>query len=62
MRHHKLVVALCWAFVAILAIGVVTDALVLLGLKRAWQYIFNFASLFFAIPFLLYIALRDKEL
>ena len=61
MRHHKLVVALCWALVAILAIGVVTDALVLLGLKRAWQYIFNFASIFLFIPILLYLALRDKE-
>lgn len=61
MRHHKIVAALCWVVIALLAIGIATDALVLLGLKRAWQYIFNFASIFLLIPILLYLALRDKE-
>lgn len=61
MKHNKIAAALCWAIIALLAIGVVTDALVLLGLKRAWQYIFNFASIFLFIPILLYLALRDKE-
>ena len=61
MRHHKIVAALCWVVIALLAIGIATDALVLLGLMRAWQYIFNFASIFLFIPFLLYHALRDKE-
>lgn len=58
---RKAIKALCWAIIALLANGVVTDALVLLGLKRAWQYIFNFASIFLFIPVLLYHALRDKE-
>lgn len=57
----KIVKIIAWAIIALLAIGVVTDALVLLGLKRAWQYIFNFASIFLFIPVLLYHALRDKE-
>lgn len=58
---HKFLQALCWAVIALLSVGMVTDALVLLGLKRAWQYIFNFASIFLFIPVLLYHALRDKE-
>jgi hypothetical protein len=61
MRHHKIVAALCWAIIALLVVGVVTDALVWLGLKRAWQYIFNFASIFLLIPVLVYYALRDNE-
>ena len=59
MRHHKIVAALCWVVIALLAIGVVTDALVLLGLKRAWQYIYNFVS-FCAVVGLLVPALGEK--
>lgn len=59
---RKIIQSLCWAVIALLALGIITDWLVLLGCNQGWQYIFNFASLFFAIPFLLYIALRDKEL
>ena len=59
---RKILPILAWIAIAVLVVGVVTDALVSLGLKRAWQYIFNFASIFIAIPFLLYIALRDKDL
>lgn len=61
MKHNKIVAALYWAIIALLAIGVVTDALVLLGIKRVWQYIYNFASIFLLIPVLVYYALRDNE-
>ena len=56
---RKIIQALCWAIIALLAIGIITDWLVLLGCVRGWQYIFNFASLL-AMPFLLAFALPEK--
>lgn len=58
---RKFIQALCWAVISLLSVGIITDWLVLLGCVRAWQYIFNFASIFLLIPILLYLALRDKE-
>lgn len=59
---RKILPIVAWIIIGILVIGVVTDALCKLGLNRGLQYAFNFASIFLAIPFLLYIALRDKDL
>lgn len=56
---RKFLQALCWAIIALLVVGVVTDALVWLGLKRAWQYIYNFVS-FCAVVGLLVPALGEK--
>ena len=56
---RKLLQALCWVIIVLLAIGMATDWLVLLGCVMGWQYIFNFASLM-AMPFLLSGALPEK--
>lgn len=56
---RKFIQALCWALIALLALGMATDWLVMLGLNRGWQYIYNFASLM-AMPFLLAVALPEK--
>lgn len=56
---RKAIKALCWVAIALLALGMATDWLVLLGCVRGWQYIFNFASLL-AMPFLLAVALPEK--
>lgn len=56
---RKLISALAWALIAILAIGIVTDFLCELGLNRGWQYIYNIACCL-VTPFLVFVALRDK--
>ena len=56
---RKLFCALLWALIALLAIGIITDWLVLLGLNRGWQYIYNFVA-FGAVVALLVPALGDK--
>ena len=55
----KIVKIIAWALIALLALGMATDWLVMLGCVRGWQYIFNFASLM-AMPFLLSGALPEK--
>ena len=55
----KIVKIIAWALIALLALGMATDWLVMLGCARGWQYIFNFASLL-AMPFLLAFALPEK--
>lgn len=55
----KIVKIIAWALIALLALGMATDWLVLLGCVRGWQYIYNFASLM-AMPFLLAVALPEK--
>ena len=56
---RKLFCALLWALIALLAIGIITDWLVLLGCNRGWQYIYNFVA-FGAVVALLVSALGDK--
>jgi len=56
---RKFIQALCWALIALLAIGIITDWLVLLGCNRGWQYIYNFVA-FCAVVGLLVPALGDK--
>lgn len=56
---RKLFCAFCWALIALLAIGIITDWLVLLGCNRGWQYIYNFVA-FGAVVGLLVPALGDK--
>lgn len=51
--------ALLWAIIFALAVGIITDWLVILGCARAWQYIYNFSA-FCAIVALLVPALGDK--
>lgn len=58
MKRNLIRIA-AWAIIALLAVGIITDWLVLLGCVRGWQYIFNFASLM-AMPFLLAVALPEK--
>lgn len=57
--RRKFIRALCWAIIAGLLIGIVTDWLVLIGMARAFQYIYNFLA-FCAIVALLVPALGDK--
>ncbi len=57
---NKIKKALAYLGIAVIAVGIVTDAVVLLGGPRAWQYIFNFAGLI-TFPFLLAVAWRDKD-
>lgn len=56
---NKFIKALCWAIIALLAVGIITDWLVLLGCKQAWQYTYNIFA-FLVTPFLLAVALPDK--
>lgn len=56
---RKFIQALCWAIIALLAVGIITDWLVLLGCKQAWQYTYNIFA-FLVTPFLLAVALPDK--
>ena len=56
---RKLFRAICIALIAILAIGIVTDWVVVIGFKRSYQYLYNFAALC-AIVALLIPALGDK--
>lgn len=51
--------ALCWAIIAALLVGIITDWLVLLGCARAWQYIYNISA-FCAVVALIVPALGDK--
>ena len=56
---NKFLQALCWAIIALLAVGIITDWLVLLGCNRGWQYTYNIFA-FLVTPFLLAVALPDK--
>lgn len=56
---RKIIQALCWAIIALLALGIIIDWLVLLGCKQAWQYTYNIFA-FLVTPFLLAVALPDK--
>lgn len=60
MRKNKIIRAGAWVIIALLGIGIVTDALCMLGLARGWQFIFNCAS-FIALPALVYVATKDEE-
>lgn len=57
--ERKFTRALLWVLIALLAIGISTDWLVLLGCNRGGQYIYNFVA-FCAIWILLVPALGDK--
>lgn len=57
--ERKFIRALLWVLIALLALGIITDWLVLLGLNRGWQYIYNFVA-FCAVVGLLVLALGDK--
>lgn len=51
---------LAWSLIVLLALGVITDALLAIGLSRAWQYIYNAAFFLVALPGLLSVALGDN--
>ena len=57
---RKFIKALCWAIIALLAVGIITDALCALGLPRGWQYAYNAFFFLLALPGLLAGALGDK--
>lgn len=61
MKHY-ITKLLCWALILLLGIGVITDALLGLGLSRGWQYLYNAFYFFIALPGLLVGALREKLL
>ena len=58
MKRNLIRIA-AWAIIALLAVGIITDWLVLLGCNRGWQYIYNFVA-FGAVVGLLVPALGDK--
>lgn len=58
MKRNLIRIA-AWAIIALLAVGIITDWLVLLGCKQAWQYTYNIFA-FLVTPFLLAVALPDK--
>lgn len=57
---RKLFRAFCWALIALLAVGIITDALCTLGLSRGWQYAYNAFFFLLALPGLLAGAIGDK--
>lgn len=59
MKHY-ITKILSWVLVALFAIVVIVDGVCLLGLSRAWQYLYNGCFFFVILPLLLSVALRDK--
>lgn len=59
MKHY-ITKILAWVFIALFALVLIVDGLCLLGLPRAWQYLYNGCFFIVILPFLLSIALRDK--
>lgn len=55
----KIIKPLAWLLLAVLACGIVTDAMCAFGLSRGWQYVYNLAALL-AMPFLVFAGLGDK--
>ena len=47
---RKVIRAAAVAAFSILALGVITDALLLFGLPHVWQYVYNLAVFFIALP------------
>lgn len=52
---------LAWLVLALLAIPVICDGLRELGLHRGWQYLYNAAFLFAALPGLAYVGLGGQN-
>lgn len=54
--------AVAWIIFSVLVLGVITDALVLFGLNRGWQYIYNAAFFLLALPGFVYVLYKtDKK-
>ena len=58
---RKAIRAIAWTIFSVLALGVITDVLVLLGLNRGWQYVYNAAFFLIALPGPLYTIYRTEN-
>lgn len=57
---NKIKKIIAWIALILLGIILVTDGLCHIGLNRGWQYLYNAAYLFVALPLLLGVALQDE--
>lgn len=58
---RKAIRATAWAVYTILALGVITDAMLLFGLPRIWQYVYNLAVFFIALPAFVFTLYKTDE-
>lgn len=52
---RKFLIILAWILVFALGAGVVVDIMLVFGLPKCWQYLYNAAYFFFALPLTIFL-------